>query len=260
MLIDAHCHLDQVTKPDAVVRAARAAGVERIVAVSQDLASMQAVLSLRDRHPDTVVTALGIHPQLIPSMEEGAVEEAFRFLEAHIGEADELGEVGLDYKHATTDDEKQRQRRWLDRQLGLAATHRKPANFHSRRAQRQVMEVAIGYQRQTGCPAQLHWFTQSKKLIRLTNEAGVMISAGPATLLGDDTLAVAATIDEDCLLLETDCPVPFGGDSARPEWIGRVLKRLAAARDTTPEALEARIEANFRRFLDGEVAPRGASV
>jgi TatD DNase family protein len=251
MLIDTHCHLDQVDDPDGVIAVARAAGVGRIVAVSQDLGSMQAVLELRDRHPETVVAGLGIHPQTIPYLADDEVGEAFAFLERHLGEADLLGEVGLDYKHATTDAEKTRQAEWLERQLELAAHHRKPANLHSRRALRQVMNHAVDFQQRTGLAAQLHWFTQSSKLVRATNAAGVYVSAGPTTLFADDARAVAAQIDDDLLLLETDCPVPYRGDSARPDWVVRVLECLAGARGVEPGELEAQVEQNFVRFLAG---------
>jgi TatD DNase family protein len=203
-----------------------------------------------------VIAALGIHPQVIPYMTETEVDEAFAFLTGHLGEADQLGEVGLDYKHATSADEQDRQDRWLARQLELAAVHRKPINLHSRRALRQVMDRAIAFQERTGLPAQLHWFTQSKKLVRQTNQAGVYVSAGPTTLLADDACAVAAAIAADLLLLETDCPVPYGGESARPSWVGRVLERLAGARGVEPAELEAQVETNFRRFLAGESPAR----
>jgi len=256
MLIDAHCHLDQVQHPERAIDAALEAGIERIVAVSQDLASMQLVLELRHRFGAVIVTGLGIHPQLMPGMSDGELDEAYAFLEANIERADVIGEVGLDYKWATTDAEQQRQLAWLERQLDLAARHRKPINLHSRRALRQVMNVAIDYQARSGCPAQLHWFTQSKQLVRAASDAGVLISAGPAVLGAADTTRVATAIDDDCLLLETDCPVPFAGASARPHWIRRVLDHLAAARGVDPAVLEARIEANFARMLRSELPIR----
>jgi len=259
MLIDSHCHLEQADDPEAAVREARKAGVGTLVAVSQDLSSMEAVLRLRDRHPAHVVAALGIHPQVISAVPDTEVERAFDFLAAHLGEVDMLGEVGLDYKHATDDQEKARQDRWLTRQLELAAAAQKPINLHSRRALRQVMEVAIAYQERSGCPAQLHWFTQSKKLIRHTNEAGIFVSAGPSVLLNPDTAAAAATIDRQLLLTETDCPVPYDGTSARPSWVSRVLGRLAAVHGEEPEELEAQVERNFARLMAGSRAAAGAS-
>ncbi len=258
MLADSHCHLDELPDPDAAVAAARAAGVERIVAVAQDLRSMQAVLRLRDRHPRTVLAALGIHPQRIPAMTEAELGAAFGFLERHLPEAAELGEVGLDHKWATSADEQDRQRRWLDRQLELAAACGKPINLHSRRALRATMEIAIAFQERHGLPAQLHWFTQSRKLVRLANEAGVMVSVGPSILDDERALAVACTVADDCLLLETDAPVPFGGESAQPSWIPRVRDRLASARGIEPAALASTVAANLARLLAGRLGSRQA--
>jgi TatD DNase family protein len=189
-------------------------------------------------------------------MSEPEVQEAYEFLAANLHQADMLGEVGLDYKHATTEAERTRQQEWLTRQLELAAAHGKPVNLHSRRALRRVMENAIQYQEKMGGAALLHWFTQSKKLIRLTNEAGVYASAGPLTLLSDDACAVAASVDADLLLTETDGPVPFGGESARPAWVRQVLHRLAEARGVEPAILEAQIEENFSRLAANRPPPR----
>ncbi len=258
MLSDAHCHLDQIADPDEAIARAADAGVHRVLAVSQDLASMRVVLELKARHPRTVVAGLGIHPQEIPAMSEPEVDAAFRFLADHLADADVVGEIGLDHKVATTGPLQERQAHWLDRQLGLAAAEQKPVNLHSRRALRPVMEAAIAFQARSGCPAQLHWFTQSKKLVRLTNAAGVLVSVGPAILGAEDALAVAASVADDCLLLETDCPVPFAGASARPTWIARLLEPLAAARGVTPAALTETVERNFARLLSGELPERPA--
>jgi TatD DNase family protein len=212
---------------------------------------MRAVLALRRRHPDIVVAGLGIHPQIVPYRGDEELEEAFAFLAAHLEQADVLGEVGLDFKHARTEAEQARQAAWLERQLELAAAHRKPVNLHSRRALRQVMNHAIAYRERTGLGALLHWFTHSAKLVRATNAAGVYVSAGPTTLFDAQARAVAATIDDHLLLLETDCPVPYRGESARPAWVMRVLAGLAEARGTAVDELAARVADNFACYLAG---------
>ena len=62
MLVDTHCHLDQLDNPQAVLDESAAQGVERVVAVSEEPASMRAVVELKRRFPEQVLAGLGLHP------------------------------------------------------------------------------------------------------------------------------------------------------------------------------------------------------
>ena len=247
--LDAHCHLDQLPDPEEALRDALAAGVERVLSVSEEAGSARAALELKRRHPGVVLAGVGLHPAVIfhLSAEELAAEE--RFVAEHLEEAEVLGEVGLDYFHAKTDEEKTLQGDLLGRLLELAAAAGKPINLHSRRAQRQTMELAIDFTRRTGLPALLHWFTASKKLIRRCGPEGVYISVGPSVLFEGPAQEACLEIPEGQLLVETDSPVPFGGEPAAPAWAARVTERLAELRGIARPALERQLEENFQTYL-----------
>lgn len=248
MLIDSHCHLEQVDDPDAAVAEALQAGVGRLVAVAEDGASVRRILELKRRHPAHVLAGVGFHPMFTPHRPQAEVEADLALVEAALPEADVMGEIGLDYKHAVTDEQKDWQRQILQRQLEMAERARLPVNLHSRRAERDTMEIAIQFTQRTGLGAQLHWFTHSRKLVRRCNEAGVYISAGPSLLGSEETRAVVATIDRRLLLLETDSPVPFDGEPARPAWVARVAGAVAALWGCTPAEVAEVTGANFRRY------------
>jgi len=247
--LDAHCHLDQLGDPDQALADAVAAGVERVLSVSEDSASARAALELKRRHPGVVLAGVGLHPMLIFRYSEEQLAEEERFVADHLDEADVLGEIGLDYFHARTDEQKELQGDLLGRLLELAAAARKPINLHSRRAQRQTMERAIEFTRRTGLPALLHWFTASKKLIRSCSPAGVYVSVGPSVLFDGPAQEVCLEIPEGQLLVETDSPVPFGGEPATPAWAARVTERLARLRGIARPALERQLEENFQAYL-----------
>ena len=111
------------------------------------------------------------------------------------------------------------------------------------------MNEAIRFHESSGLGAQLHWFTHSRKLVRITNEKGIYISVGPRVLDCEQTRKVVRTIDPDLLLLETDSPVPFGGQGARPSWIPRVARTVASLLGVEETELAERAESNFRRYL-----------
>ncbi len=245
MLTDSHCHLESLSDPAAAVTRAHAAGVGRIVSVSEHLPSMQRNLALAGPH---VLVGLGLHPQYVTQLPPHEVEQALGFLEAHADRASVIGEIGLDHFYATSDQEQSHQRQILERQLALAAQRGLPVNMHSRRCQRQMAEVAMAFARDTGLGAQLHWFTHSAKLLRLTNSAGVYISVGPAILVDESQRKVAAAVDPELLLLETDCPVAFGDLPAEPATAARVAECVASLWGCAPEEVEARTDANFLRY------------
>ena len=134
----------------------------------------------------------------------------------------------------------------LTQQLDLAAQCGKPINLHSRRAQRQTLKRAVEFRRRTKLNAQLHWFTQSKKLVRICRAEQIYVSVGPSVLCDPQTQAVVVEIDRKLLLLETDAPVPIGG-GLRPSSAGvaAVAAKLAQLIGFTEEEAAA----NWARYL-----------
>ena len=250
-LFDAHCHLDQLTDPPHAVTRARSAGVERLLAMSEGLASCKEVLALKKQFPGVVLAGLGIHPMVSVRLSGEEMEASLDFIQEHLEEADAIGEVGLDFKFARSPAQKAAQTDLLERQLTMATEAGLPINLHSRWAERPVMEIAIRYQKDTGNPALLHWFTSSKKLIRICAEEGVYVSVGPSILFDGRASEVCLHIPDPLLLIETDSPVPFGGEPAEPAWAARVFEKLAALRGSSPASLEARLNENFERYLQG---------
>ena len=245
MLVDSHCHLDQFADADAVLAAAAQAGVEQVVAVSESADSMRTVLALKQQYPNQVLAGLGLHPAWITQATDAELADALVYLAAHLSEADVLGEVGLDYKWATSPEQQTQQQDVLAQQLDLAAQCGKPINLHSRRAQRQTLERAVEFRRHTKLNAQLHWFTQSKKLVRICRAESIYVSVGPSVLCDQQTQAVVAEIDRELLLLETDAPVPIGGAAGHPARVAAVAAKLAELIGFTEEEAAA----NWARYL-----------
>jgi TatD DNase family protein len=250
-LIDSHCHLYGLRDIEDAVLRARAAGVMQMVVVSEDRASMEQTLRLRDGFPDIILPGLGIHPVTVSAMSSAQWKSALSFLRNHAREASCIGEIGLDFKAAKTEKDKEKQREALRAQLEVASEYHLPINLHSRRALRQTMEEAIGFCRDTGLPALLHWFAHSEKLLRITNAEKIFVSVGPSILFSEEALNLALSIDRGLLLIETDAPVPFGGKPASPAWAADVAERLIAS-DPDKQLTRERLLDNTRRFLCGE--------
>ncbi len=89
-MIDTHAHLDALDDPSGALARARAAGVDRIVAIGSGIASARATRAIAAGE-DGVYPVLGIHPH---QAADGECDE-LRALAA--GHAVAVGEIGLDF-------------------------------------------------------------------------------------------------------------------------------------------------------------------
>ena len=248
-LTDTHCHLEDFDNAAGLVQKAAGSGVMRMVAVGQNRRTMRTALDRASEFPGTILPALGIHPVFVTRQSREETEDDFDFLSESLSAAVALGEVGLDYKWAESGEQKLHQQELLERQFELAVEQAKPVNLHSRRCPREVMERAIAFHRDSGLNAQLHWFTQSKKLVHVCNEEGIFISVGPAIIHEERTQAVAAEIATDLILLETDAPVPIGGCPGHPCRAREVAEKLAELKGMSLQEIAVLTEVNFIRYL-----------
>jgi TatD DNase family protein len=239
-VIDTHAHLDSAgAGADALVERARAAGVDRIVAVGSGVASCRETLAIARRH-EGVSAALGIHPH-----QAGDAAERPDLIRALFGDAKAVavGETGLDFyrDYAPRD----RQRDVFRRQLVLADELGKPVVVHSRAAED---ETAAELEPFAGTVV-LHCFS-SPGLLRPALERGYYVSfAGNVTFPNASELRAAARqVPADRILAETDTPYlapqPVRGRPNEPAHVLYTVQALAEARGEDVDDLAARIEAN----------------
>jgi TatD DNase family protein len=240
-VIDTHAHLDACEEPpETLIERARAAGVERIVAVGSGIESSRAALEIAERH-DGVFCALGVHPHQAGNAEAGRLDE-LRELLAHEPVV-AVGETGLDYyrDYAPRD----RQRALFEAELELAAELDKPVVVHSRAADDDTAAALGGF----AGTVVLHCFS-SPPLLDVALDRGYYVSfAGNVTYpKAYDLRACARGVPADRILVETDTPYlapqPRRGRPNEPANVVHTLAALAEARGEDVRELEARIDAN----------------
>jgi TatD DNase family protein len=240
-VIDTHAHLDAGEEPpETLIERARAAGVERIVAVGSGIESCRAALEIAERH-DGVFCALGVHPHQAGNAEARRLDE-LRELLAH-EQVVAVGETGLDYyrDYAPRD----RQRALFEAELELAAELDKPVVVHSRAADDDTAAALGGF---VGTVV-LHCFS-SPPLLDVALDRGYYVSfAGNLTYpKAYDLRACARGVPADRILAETDTPYlapqPRRGRPNEPANVVHTLAALAEARGEDVRELEARIDAN----------------
>lgn len=252
-LVDSHCHLDDEkfdADRDATIERARAAGVERLMAIGtgDGPPDLEAALRLARRH-EFIYATIGVHPHDAAK----ATEETFERLADLAGETKVLaiGEIGLDYHYEFSP--RDVQRRVFARQLELAAAARKPIVIHTREA----WEDTLALVREHGLPfgGIMHCFTGGPKEAEEALCLGFHLSFGGILTFpkADEPREAARRTPEDRLLVETDCPylapIPHRGKRNEPAFLVETARRLAEVRATSPENIASLTTQNFKRLF-----------
>ena len=240
-MIDTHAHLDgcDVSAAELLERA-RAAGVDRVIAVGSGIESCRAALELTEQERG-VFAALGIHPHQAGG-EEGARLAELRDLLGH-ERAVAVGETGLDFYRDWAP--RERQRELFAAQLDLASEQGKPVVVHNRDADEETASLLDDF----AGTVVLHCFS-SPDLLEPALERGYYVSfAGNVTFPKAEALREAARrVARDRLLAETDSPYlapqPVRGKPNEPANVVHTVAALADARGEDATALAEQIEAN----------------
>ena len=240
-MIDTHAHLDACAdRPSALIRRARAAGVDRIVTVGTGIDSSRASLELAERHEE-VFAALGIDPHQAATPEASRIGELRELL--HHDRVVAVGETGLDYYRDSAS--RGRQRKLFDAQLELASELGKPVVIHTREADRDTAVALDGFDG----TVVMHCFS-SPGLLKTALERGYYVSfAGNVTYpKANDLRSAAAQVPAERILAETDSPylAPQArrGRPNEPANVVLTLAALAELRCEDADELGARIDAN----------------
>ena len=259
-LIDSHTHLDDAQFNEdraAVIERARAAGVERMLAIGTGGGppDLKAGLRLAGEYP-LVLATVGVHPHDASKATE-ATFERLRELAAH-PKVVAIGEIGLDYHYDFSP--RDVQRAVFSRQLAIAAEAALPIIIHTREAWDDTFEILRREWRGEGI---LHCFTGDAVQARQALDAGFHLAFGGVLTFpkAEPVREAARTTPSDRLLLETDCPylapVPHRGKRNEPAFVVETARRLAQVRGQPVEEIAARTKANFERLCLRGGTPNG---
>lgn len=254
--IDTHLHFDSFAAegvvPELLARA-RAAGVERMVAIGGSADANALALRLAGAHPDVLRATIGLDRDEIGK----PVDVALLTAQAREPVVAAVGETGLDYHYGP--DTRDAQRALFSAMLDLAADARRPVVVHSRDADEDTLALLAAHVARPGVdaarPGVLHCFTGSEAFARQLLDLGFFISfSGIVTFKNAaDLRAVARYVPRDRLLVETDAPylapVPHRGKRNEPAWVAEVAAALATERGDSLQELVHAVWENARRLF-----------
>ena len=250
--IDSHAHLTSKEfdgDRDEVIRRAQDAGVTAIVNPGTDLEDSRLAVELADRYTH-VYACVGFHPHEAAKAGDGELE-AIEELSRHpkvVG----IGEIGLDFHYDFSP--RDVQERMFREQLALARRRNLPVVIHSREAMdltMSIVEEAVrddGEWRNGAQPARypaprgvFHCFAGDVGTAWRLLDLGFSLSLpGIVTFKNSaSAAAVAASIPNEHLLLETDspylAPVPLRGTRNEPANIPLIAAAIGRLQHLSPD-------------------------
>ncbi len=248
MLVDSHCHLDQVdptlTRTEALLEKAALVGVGHFLSVCVSLENAPVVRDIAARYPQ-VSASVGVHPNHLDGDEPTVAQLAGLASDPLIVA---LGETGLDYHYGPDYVPLQQER--LRTHIRAAREVGKPLIVHMRDATEDMLRI-LTEEKAHEVAGVMHCFTGDWMTAQRALELGFYISfSGIVTFKSaDDIREAARLVPAERLLVETDAPylapVPYRGKQNQPAYVRQVADYVADLRDMEQDELDALVGRNF---------------
>jgi len=253
MLVDSHCHLDQLDYKNKhqdladVLNKAKASGIDYLLSVCVTLKDYPAMAELVKPFPE-VFSSCGVHPLY----QDETVDADLLLQYAQNDKVIAIGETGLDFFYSP--ENKAAQIASFRTQIRVAKQVNKPLIVHTRAARQETLDVLReeGAQQVGGV---LHCFTESLEMARAAIALGFYISvSGIVTFKNSQALqALVKEIPVERLLVETDspylAPVPHRGQENEPAHTRNVAEFVANLKGISVEALAEVTTDNFFKLF-----------
>jgi TatD DNase family protein len=251
MLIDTHCHLDDlrlIGDEEAVLAKAKEMGVDLFVTIGTDEETSANAAKIAARHPGKIYHTVGAHPSDVDRFDETILRTIEKL--ARETKPVGIGEIGLDYHH--TSDHK-RQFEVFERMITLARELSLPIVIHDRDSHDDLLKVLSD--KAKGLKILMHCYSAGPDYVERFMDLGCTFSiAGPVTFKNGQSIRDAvAKIPLDRLVVETDSPYltpePYRGKRNEPGYVRYTAERVAQVKGITLEELAAATTQNAKSFF-----------
>lgn len=251
MIIDTHAHYDdEVFSEDReeVFRQIKDAGVGLLVNIGSSIDSARESVRL-SRQYDFIYAAAGVHPSEV----EELTEEDMDWISKAAGEEKvvAIGEIGLDYHYDTPD--RELQKKWFIRQLGIARETGLPVCIHSRDAAQDTLDILKG-QKSEEIGGVIHCYSYGWEQAKIYMDMGFYLGIGGVVTFknGKKLKEVVKKAPIERLVLETDAPylapVPYRGKRNHSGYLPLIAEAVAELKGMKKEEVIAVTEENARKL------------
>lgn len=254
MIIDTHCHLDDIRYNedlDRVIANARAKGVEKFIIPGADPKSLPRAVEIAETYED-VYFAVGVHPYDAAAYDRAVLEPYVSHPKCVA-----IGECGLDYYRLPEtpekiEGEKKLQKEVFIDQIEWAKALDKPLIVHIRESGADSLELLKEYTGERG--GVLHCYNADEQLLKLAGKNFYYGIGGVLTFKNARKLInVYPKIPAERLLIETDAPYltphPHRGERNEPAYTTLVADKMAELSGIPREEIEKLTTENSVRLF-----------
>ena len=235
---------------DEVLERARAAGVQRFLAICDRYDNFPAVKAVAEAHPD-IWCSVGVHPHHAKDF-TGLTAETLIADAAH-PKVVAIGETGLDFHYGYSAEADQvrslREHISAARKTGLALI------LHTREADSLMADILEDEYAKGAFRPLLHCYTGGEGLCRRALALGSFVSVSGILSFksAKDVRAVIAGVPLERIILETDCPylapMPMRGRRNEPSYLVHVAEALSALMGVDTETVKRVTTENALRLF-----------
>lgn len=252
MIFDSHAHYDDEAYDEDrhnMIENLNNEGVEAFVNIGASIDSSKSSIALTKKYP-FVYAAVGVHPENIKNM----TEEDLEWIRTHSQENKvvAIGEIGLDYYWDK--ENKEDQKKWFRKQIGVAREQKLPIVIHSRDAVADTIEI-LKEEHVEEIGGIIHCYSYSKESLREFLNLGLYVGIGGVVTFknGRKLREVVEELPIDRIVLETDAPYlapePFRGKRNSSAYLKYVVDKIAEIKETsTEEVIQITNENTYRVY------------
>jgi len=199
MIIDIHSHLDFYPKKKliSVIENAKKNRVKYIIVNSVNLKSLKKIFELSKKY-SLIKIAAGLYPE--KDLNSKKYLEFEKFVIENKKEIVAIGEIGMDFTEKLN---KKIQEEIFKKQLKLAEELKLPVIIHTRKAEKEVLEILEDYPKLEKI---LHCFMGNFNLIKKANEMRCYFSIPTSVVRSEHFQRMVAELPRNKIFTETDTP------------------------------------------------------
>ncbi len=238
-LIDSHAHIftEQFQVDIAtVIDNAASSNVARICMPNIDKSTLESMMALHEKYPETCFPMMGLHPCSVKENYEEQLEGIKSYLDAS-DDFVAIGEMGIDLYWDTS--LKEQQIEAFKIQVGWALEKNMPIVIHCRNSMDLVIEI-LEEMDEKDLTGVFHCFTGDESQAARIKNLGFYIGLGGIITFKNSNMDdVVRSIDLSQIILETDspylAPTPKRGKRNEPAYVRYVAEKIASLKNISLE-------------------------
>jgi len=224
-MIDCHTHLEQKDYDpdrDEVIKRCESAGLKAIITCCAHPDDIDVTMRMLDKYPNFIFATASIHPEYIAGISDEWLGKILSFLKDPrvVG----VGETGLDFKAAHTEELRKRQAELFKKFIDVAEESKRPLVIHARGAFKEAIDVleSNGAKR-----VAMHFFSARDQLKRVIDNDWY-ITVNTTVYRSKKMKKIVRDMPIEKILLETDAPwLGLEGRRNEPIAVKGVAEKIA---------------------------------